>query len=152
MSNHALNIFSTASHKTDKAVIISSPCSSQNTLILSSRGFIMSEIFQTISAVFSLIHQKSVARAIASAVIHAIINQIGDIKKDNPEEMLKCKTSFTPAFAIFSKCSITSFTTSHDPAVSVDFSVERKKDASAPYFCVPPHFLPACLLYQLNPA
>ena len=79
MSNHALNIFSTASRKTDKAVIISSPCSSQNTLILSSRGFIMSEIFQTISAVFSLIHQKSVARASASAVIHAITNQIGDI-------------------------------------------------------------------------
>lgn len=89
MSNHALNIFSTASRKTDKAVIISSPCSSQNTLILSSRGFIMSEIFQTISAVFSLIHQKSVARASASAAIHAIINQIGDIKKDNPEEMLE---------------------------------------------------------------
>lgn len=89
MSNHALNIFSTASRKTDKAVIISSPCSSQNALILSSRGFIMSEIFQTISAVFSLIHQKSVARASASAAIQAITKPIGDIKKDNQEVTLE---------------------------------------------------------------
>ena len=88
MSNHALNIFSTASRKTDKAVIISSPCSSQNALILSSRGFIMSEIFQTISAVFSLIHQKSVARASASAAIQAITKPIGDIKRDNQEVTL----------------------------------------------------------------
>jgi hypothetical protein len=44
----------------------------------SSRGCTISEIRSTISAVFSLIHQKSVARASASAVIHAITNPIGE--------------------------------------------------------------------------
>ena len=48
----------------------------------------MSEIFQTISAVFSLIHQKSVARASASAAIQAITKPIGDIKRDNQEVTL----------------------------------------------------------------
>ena len=65
------------------ASITTPPRSSRRAFNLSSRGFIISEIRSTISAVFSLIHQKSVARAIASAVIHAIINQIGDIKNES---------------------------------------------------------------------
>jgi hypothetical protein len=53
-------------------------------LILSNRGLIISEILFTISAVFSLIHPKSVAHATANAVIHAIINPIGHINNDKP--------------------------------------------------------------------
>ena len=71
------------------ASITTPPRSSRRAFNLSSRGFIISEIRSTISAVFSLIHQKSVARAIASAVIHAIINQIGDIKNDNHDVTLE---------------------------------------------------------------
>ena len=59
--------------------ITTPPRSSRRAFNLSSRGFIISEIRSTISAVFSLIHQKSVARAIASAVIHAITNPKGEI-------------------------------------------------------------------------
>ena len=65
------------------ASITTPPRSSRRAFNLSSRGFIISEIRSTISAVFSLIHQKSVARAIASAVIHALINQIGDIQNES---------------------------------------------------------------------
>ena len=70
------------------ASITTPPRSSRRAFNLSSRGFIISEIRSTISAVFSLIHQKSVARASASAAIHAITKPIGDIKRDNQEVTL----------------------------------------------------------------
>ncbi|MBQ4123254.1 hypothetical protein IJD44_05985 [bacterium] len=82
ISSQALNIFQIASHKPRNISFTVSPFSDRHALNFSIRGCTIADILSITSCVFSLIHQKFVARAVANAVTHKIIRQIGQLNKE----------------------------------------------------------------------